>query len=91
MSFFIRGDHKIIEEDEFIDYSEFLEKIRASEQRIKSIDDPMGRTKAIQEIVTSSVNFSNEIAQSGEYFEAGEFLYSAAIIIEDLDFSEASK
>ena len=91
MSFFIRGDHKIIEEDEFIDYSEFLEKIRASEQRIKSIDDPMGRTKAIQEIVTSSVNFSNEIAQSGEYFEAGEFLNSAAIIIEDLDFSEAVK
>ncbi|GAJ23950.1 unnamed protein product [marine sediment metagenome] len=51
----------------------------------------MERTKSIQEIITTSINFSNEIAQSGEYFEAGEFLYSAAIIIEDLDLSEAFK
>jgi tetratricopeptide (TPR) repeat protein len=49
------------------------------------------RTKSIQEIISSSINFSNEIAQSGEFFEAGEFLYSAAMIIEDLDFSEALK
>ena len=35
------------------------------------------------------MNFSNDIAQSGEYFEAGEFLCSVAVIIEDLDFSEA--
>ena len=47
--------------------------------------------KSIQEIISSSINYSNEIAQSGEYFEAGEFLYSAALIIEDLDFSEALK
>ena len=47
--------------------------------------------KSIQEIISSSISFSNEIAQSGEYFEAGEFLYSAALIIEDLDFSEALK
>ncbi|MHA1988778.1 MAG: hypothetical protein ACW98D_19315, partial [Promethearchaeota archaeon] len=51
----------------------------------------MERTRIIQEIITSSINFSNEITQSGEYFEAGEFLYSAAIIIEELDFSEALK
>ena len=51
----------------------------------------MERMKSIQEIISSSINFSNEIAQSGEYFEAGEFLYSAAIIIEDLDFSGALK
>lgn len=49
------------------------------------------RNKSIQEIISSSINFSNEIAQSGEFFEAGEFLYSAAVIIEDLDSLEASK
>ena len=31
------------------------------------------------------------MAQSGDFFEAGEFLFSVAIIIEDLDFSEALK
>jgi len=68
-----------------------LEKIRAFELRLRSIDDPVERTKSIREIITSAINFSNEITQSGEYFEAGEFLYSAAIIIEELDFSEALK
>ncbi|MFX1412071.1 MAG: hypothetical protein ACFFA6_17135 [Promethearchaeota archaeon] len=43
----------------------------------------------IKKIVSSSINFSNEIACSGEYFEAGEFLYFAAGLIEDLDFSQA--
>ena len=40
-------------------------------------------------MVSGSVNFSNEIAQSGEYFEAGELLFSVAEIVENLDFSEA--
>ncbi|MFW9939126.1 MAG: hypothetical protein ACFFD5_15880 [Candidatus Thorarchaeota archaeon] len=35
------------------------------------------------------MNFSNDIVQSGEYFEAGEFLCSVAVIIEELDYSEA--
>lgn len=51
----------------------------------------MKRTESIQNIISSSINFSDEIAQSGEFFEAGEFLYAAAMIIEDLDFSEALK
>ncbi|MFX0104790.1 MAG: hypothetical protein ACFE75_04815 [Candidatus Hodarchaeota archaeon] len=40
-------------------------------------------------MVSDSINFSNEIAQSGEYFEAGELLFSVAEIMENLDFSEA--
>ncbi|UCD01505.1 MAG: hypothetical protein JSV23_00315 [Promethearchaeota archaeon] len=40
-------------------------------------------------MVSASINFSNEIAQSGEYFEAGELLFSVAEIVENLDFSEA--
>ena len=42
-------------------------------------------------MVSDSINFSNDIAQSGEYFEAGELLFSVAEIVESLDFSEALK
>ncbi|MHA1490783.1 MAG: hypothetical protein ACTSRI_14200 [Promethearchaeota archaeon] len=49
------------------------------------------RINLIKELVSSSITFSNEIAESGEYFEAGELLYSAAEFLEDydLDFSQA--
>ncbi|MFX1461927.1 MAG: hypothetical protein ACFFBF_02645 [Promethearchaeota archaeon] len=40
-------------------------------------------------MVLISINFSDEIAQSGEFFEAGEFLFSVADIVENFDFSEA--
>ena len=84
----MRGDHKIIEE-EFIDYTEFLEKIRNLESKIKKVEDPIEQNKLIREMVSMSVNFSDEIAQSGELFEAGELLFSTAEIIENLNFSEA--
>ncbi|MFW9865689.1 MAG: hypothetical protein ACFFEN_06270 [Candidatus Thorarchaeota archaeon] len=51
----------------------------------------MEKKKLITEVISTSIDFSNDIAQSGEYFEAGEFLYSAAVIIEDLDYYEALK
>ncbi len=40
-------------------------------------------------MVSEAFNFSNEIAQSGEFFEAGEFLYSVAELMENIDFSAA--
>ncbi|MFX1308828.1 MAG: hypothetical protein ACFE9M_01105 [Promethearchaeota archaeon] len=42
-------------------------------------------------MVSESLNFTNEIAQSGEFFEAGEFLFSVAEMMENLDFSESLK
>ncbi|MCK4370246.1 MAG: hypothetical protein KAV01_10945 [Candidatus Lokiarchaeota archaeon] len=42
-------------------------------------------------MLSCSINFANDIAQSGEYFEAGEFLFSVAEIVENIDFSEALK
>jgi tetratricopeptide (TPR) repeat protein len=42
-------------------------------------------------MVSESINYSNEIAQSGEFFEAGEFLYSVAEMMENFDTSEALK
>ena len=55
------------------------------------IKDPIERNRAIKEMVSTSINFSNEITQSGEYFEAGELLFSTAEIIENLDLTEAFK
>ncbi len=40
-------------------------------------------------MISSSIKFSNEIAESGDYFDAGEFIYSAAELLEVLDFSRA--
>ena len=42
-------------------------------------------------MVLGAIKFSKEIAESGEYFEAGEFLFSVAEIIENFNFSEALK
>ncbi|MFX1569479.1 MAG: tetratricopeptide repeat protein [Promethearchaeota archaeon] len=42
-------------------------------------------------MVLGAINFSKEIAESGEYFEAGEFLFSVAEILENFDYSEALK
>lgn len=42
-------------------------------------------------MVSDSLSFSKEIVQSGEFFEAGEFLYSVAEMMENIDFSEAIK
>ncbi|MFX0000275.1 MAG: hypothetical protein ACFE9Q_09660 [Candidatus Hodarchaeota archaeon] len=42
-------------------------------------------------MVQGSINFSKEIAQSGEFLEAGELLFSVAEIVENFDFSEAIK
>ncbi len=46
-------------------------------------------SKRMKELVISSINFSNEIAEEGDYFEAGEFLYSAAEILEEIDNTSA--
>ncbi|UCC19306.1 MAG: hypothetical protein JSV62_14565 [Promethearchaeota archaeon] len=40
-------------------------------------------------MILDSINFADEIAQSGEFFEAGEILFSVAEIIENLDFAKA--
>lgn len=56
-------------------------------RKIQEFKDPRGKKKSIQRIVKISIQFSNEIAKSEDYFEAGEFLYSAAEILEEQDFS----
>ena len=45
----------------------------------------------IREIVSSSIAYGDRIAEMGDYFEAGEFLYSAAQIVEEIDPSRAEE
>jgi len=68
-----------------------LEKLRKFESKINQLKNPIEKNKVIQEMVSDSLNFTNEIAQSGEFFEAGEFLFSVAEIMENLEFSESLK
>ncbi|MDX1798821.1 MAG: hypothetical protein R3255_09245 [Candidatus Lokiarchaeia archaeon] len=42
-------------------------------------------------MVSESIIFSNEIVQSGEFYEAGELLFSVAEMMENIEFSEAIK
>ncbi len=42
-------------------------------------------------MISGAINFSKEIIESGEYFEAGEFLFSVAEIMENLNLTEALK
>jgi len=64
-----------------------LENLSDSLKKIQEFEDPRKKKKSIQRIVKISIQFSNEIAKSEDYFEAGEFLYSAAEILEEQDFS----
>lgn len=64
-----------------------MENLRDSLKKIQEFEDPGKKKKSIQRIVKISIRFSNEIAKSEDYFEAGEFLYSAAEILEEQDFS----
>jgi len=45
----------------------------------------------IREIVSSSIKYADKIAETGDYFEAGEFLYSAAQIMEEISSSRAKE
>ena len=38
-----------------------------------------------------SANLANNIAETGEFLEAGEFLYSVASLIEEIDHSKSLK
>ena len=64
-----------------------MENLSDSLKKIQEFEDPRKKKKSIQRIVKISIQFSNEIAKTEDYFEAGEFLYSAAEILEEQDFS----
>jgi len=68
-----------------------LEKLRESVQRLPKIKNSHEKKKLKQTIISDAITFSKEITEAGELFETGEFLYSAAEIVEVLDIEQAQK
>ncbi len=65
--------------------------MRISIEKVQIIEDSKEKHKSIHQLVELSLKTSDEISSSGDYFEAGEFLYSAGELLEDLDYSHALK
>ncbi|TFG29670.1 MAG: hypothetical protein EU532_02720 [Promethearchaeota archaeon] len=55
------------------------------------MEDSKEKHKSIHQLVDFAIKTSNEIATSGDYYDAGEFLYSAGELLEELDYSHAIK
>ena len=55
------------------------------------MDDSKEKHNSIHQLVESAIKTSDEIATSGDYYDAGEFLYSAGELLEELDLSHALK
>jgi len=58
---------------------------------IKSLKVQKERDRKIQELIEDSIEYANEIVGSGDYFEAGEFLYTAAELLEDFNNNHSNK
>ena len=79
----------IIDDEEFVSYANFLEELKDSVLSIQKAGDFKGFNKKIRNLLNSCITFSKEIAEDGDLFEAGEFLFSAAEILEDIDMTSA--
>jgi len=68
-----------------------LEKIRDSFKLIENVTEEKERKDLIQKNIEEIISYANEITESGELFEAGEFLYSVAELFEDIEASQSLK
>jgi len=71
-----------LEVDDSDDYDEFLNQLRLQVEKIQSIKDKTKRDENIQLLIKTSLKYADNIINVGEYFEAGEFLYSVAELME---------
>ncbi|MFX1432985.1 MAG: hypothetical protein ACFFB1_04360, partial [Promethearchaeota archaeon] len=58
---------------------------------IKALKVQKERDRKIQELIEDSIEYANEIVGSGDYFEAGEFLFTAAELLEDFNNNHSKK
>jgi tetratricopeptide (TPR) repeat protein len=63
--------------------------LRNSIEKIQLIEDSKEKNRSIHQLVENSKKTANEILETGDYFEAGEFLYSAGELLEEIDYSYA--
>ncbi len=80
---------QILDEDKYIDYTYYLDTLRDSVRIIQKIKDPSEKNKKIQSLISDAIEYSKEISESEDFFEAGEFLYWAAEIVEYVDHARA--
>ena len=59
--------------------------------QIGTIKNEKKKNSLIQKILNDSILSANKIADSGELFEAGEFLYSITEILEEVNSEESAK
>jgi tetratricopeptide (TPR) repeat protein len=83
----LRVDLKILEEEDYGDYTGILEKLRDSIKKIQRITDENEKNESIRQLVHQSIKLSKSLIEIGEVWEAGEFLFSAAELLEDIGFS----
>ncbi|TXT63745.1 MAG: hypothetical protein BAJALOKI3v1_320041 [Promethearchaeota archaeon] len=66
---------------------DFFEEVRDSILRADEIDDLVERNKKIEQIISDSIDFAQNLTHSNEYYEAGELLFSVAELLEDIAYS----
>lgn len=77
-----------MEEGGYGDYNGFLGKLKQSAIDLQKLSELNKRDKLIKKISSSAIKFADKIAFSGDYFEAGELLFSASELLEEQDFPE---
>ncbi|MBA7522349.1 hypothetical protein ES705_14467 [subsurface metagenome] len=79
----------IIEEEEnYTDYSDFLFNLRNTIDDLQNIHDYTKKEEVLHKLITSTINFSIELSDSGDNFEAAEFLSSASDLFEGFEPTE---
>lgn len=76
---------------EYEDYTDFFENIKTLSLNLHEISNKKERNRIIRKIISDSIQYSKENADSGDFFEAAEILYSAGELLEDIDYSKAEK
>lgn len=66
-----------------------MEKLRDSLESVHNLKDEEGK-KFIENLVKDIIVFANNIADTEEFFEAGEFLYSAAELLYEFDDTQSN-
>jgi len=64
-----------------------LERLRDSIKKIERNTDENEKNESLHQLVDQSIKVSNFLIEIGEVWESGEFLYSAAELLEDIGYS----
>ncbi|MBY9006546.1 MAG: hypothetical protein KGD63_07285 [Candidatus Lokiarchaeota archaeon] len=78
----------ILEREDYSDYLENIQIIRNSIYDINNLTDDEEKRNEINNIINTSIDYSNQMVGIGDFFEAGELLYSVAELLEDISYTK---